>query len=85
MIILSRRKPSVEFELAVLNVLAPGGQLTFSQLLREAELGGWATRIAISYLDSRGLIVPSHDHKRWRITRTGHAMLARHVTEGGRA
>ncbi|WP_216897121.1 hypothetical protein [Nocardia alni] len=75
MITLSRLTTSLDPELAVLRVLAPGGQLTLIQLARDTRLRRWVTRTAIEYLDARGLVVPTYAHDRWRITSTGRALL----------
>jgi len=74
-ITLSRRKSNVHAELAVLRVLAPGGQLSVIQLARQTDLGGWAVRTAIGYLDERGLLVPTYDRQCWRITPRGREAL----------
>jgi DNA-binding IclR family transcriptional regulator len=74
-ITLSRLTTSLASELAVLRVLAPGGQLTLVQLARDARLGRWMTRKAIEYLDARGCVVPTYARDRWRITDTGRAWL----------
>ncbi len=74
MITLSRRSISLKSELAVLEVLAPGGQLTLMQLSTVAGLSKWAARTAVSYLDSRGAVVRTYDRTSWRITETGRGL-----------
>ncbi len=71
----SRHTTSLKSELAVLDVLAPGGQLTVAQLSKVTGLSGWAARTAVSYLHSRGAVMRTYDRTSWRITTIGRTLL----------
>ncbi|WP_067574777.1 MarR family transcriptional regulator [Nocardia acidivorans] len=63
-------------EAAVLCALAPGAQLTATQITEHAQLTGWSARRAIGQLKSRGLIAATPHASRWSITPRGRAAWA---------
>ncbi|MBF6131600.1 hypothetical protein IU501_01090 [Nocardia otitidiscaviarum] len=58
-------------EAAVLDVLAPGGLLTTTQIAKQAQLSTWSARRVIEQLESRGLIMAVPFQARWAITSHG--------------
>ncbi|MEV6769681.1 hypothetical protein AB0N05_13740 [Nocardia sp. NPDC051030] len=68
-------------EVAVLAALHPDNELTTAQLQQASTLTSWRTRNALAQLEARGLIMPSHSRRRWRISARGRAAL---MTKGKR-
>lgn len=63
-------------EIAVLTALHPDRTLTCPQIQKSATLTAHRTRTALSHLQSRGLITPTHLRGHYRITPRGRAALA---------
>ncbi|MFE3193114.1 hypothetical protein ACFXHA_29200 [Nocardia sp. NPDC059240] len=62
-------------EISVLTALHPDHTLTAPQIQQSAALTSHRTRTALSHLESRGLITPTHLRGRYRITPRGRLAL----------
>ncbi|ATL69052.1 hypothetical protein CRH09_25625 [Nocardia terpenica] len=62
--------------MAVLKILAPGGQLTCDQLAAQTHQTTRSTRGAVLQLQGRGLIMSPYNRARWQITDRGRVAQA---------